>query len=197
MKSLPKSSGPEYSLKNGAVFLGGRKVRTVLQNGDFQLTAPDGKVHAGNIAKLIRADVRRQVVSGGKDGPTGRMRVGTEAFDVRAGAVWHAGQVVGHVSRAGDYELEVRGKSLKGNLNTTLGAVWLFAKKQIGASARIKVGDHSLTAIDGIVYEGGEAVGWLMPDGHYRAVTLEGDHVEGRVPTPLGPPKLAPRPINR
>ena len=196
MKSQSKAAAAgEYALKKGAVLFGGRKVGAVDAKGDFQLTGPDGKLHVGNIAKLIRADVRRQVLSGGKDGPTGRMRVGTEGFDVRAGAVWHAGQEVGQVNRAGDYELELHGAQLKGNLNTTLGAVWLFASKKEGPSARIKVGEHSLSAIEGVVYEGGEAVGWLRPDGWYRAVTLEGDHLEGTVT--LEAPRLAPRPLNR
>ncbi len=201
MKSFPQAlantPGGKYSVKGGALFLDGRKVGTVNANGDFQATGPDGKMHSGNIGKLIRSDVRRQVMSGGRDGPTGRMRVGAEGFDVRAGAVWLAGREVGHVNRGGDYELEVHGQPMKGNLNSTLGAVWLFSKKRVGTSARIKVGDHSLSAIDGVVYEGGEEVGWLMPDGRFRVVTLEGEHLEGRVQGPLGADKLGPRPLNR
>jgi len=194
MKSLTQPAS--YSIKNGALLLDGRKVGTVNSKGDFQLTGQDGRVHAGNIAKLIRADVGRQIVSGGRDGPTGRMRVGSDAFEVRAGAVWLAGQEVGQLTRAGDYQLNVRGQPLSGNLNTTLGAVWLFSKKRVGVSARLKVGDHSLSAIDGVVYEGGEAVGWLLPDGRYRAVTLEGDHLEGKLP--VAPTlKLGSRPLNR
>ena len=69
-----------------------------------------------------------------------------------------------------------------------------YTKKKL---QRFKVGDHSLSAIDGVVYEGGEEVGWLMPDGRFRVVTLEGEHLEGRVQKPLKTDKLGPRPLNR
>ncbi len=194
MKSLEKQPN-DFVLKQGALFLDGRKVGAVRDNGDFQLTTPDGQRHVGNISLLIRSDVRRQIIGGGKVGPTGRMRVGSEGFDVRAGTVWFAGREVGHLTRAGDYEIEVHGTVHRGNVNRTLGAVWLSGKKGT-VSGRIKVGGHSLSALDGVVYEGGEAVGQVTPDGRYRVVTLEGEHLEGRIAVPVAP-QLAPRPLTR
>lgn len=149
-----------YRVKNGAVYLDKVKVGSLSANGDFRVSSPEGRIHTGNISTLIRADVQRQVV-GDQAGPTGRLRVGPHACDVRGGAAWCAGQRVGQLGLLGDYAIEVQGDRLSGNLNRTPGA------------------GRAFTAIDGVIYEAGEEIGWLLPDGRFRAVTLEGDQLEG------------------
>ena len=169
-----------YRVKNGAVYLDKVKVGSLSANGDFRVSSPEGRIHTGNISTLIRADVQRQVV-GDQAGPTGRLRVGPHACDVRGGAAWCAGQRVGQLGLLGDYAIEVQGDRLSGNLNRTPGAIWLVGRIEGGSSARIDVSGagRAFTAIDGVIYEAGEEIGWLLPDGRFRAVTLEGDQLEG------------------
>lgn len=162
------------------MYLNNVKVGSLSANGEFRVTSPEGRIHSGNIRSLIRADVQRQV-AGGLSGPTGRLRVGHYACEVRGGAVWLTGQRIGQVGLFGDYELEIEGCRLTGNLNRTPGAVWLFGRIEGGSSARIELSGagRAFTAIDGVIYEAGEEIGWLLSDGRFRAVTLEGDHLEG------------------
>lgn len=168
-----------YVVKKGVVYLKDAKVGTIDAKGNYKVTDPQGKVHTGNISTLIRADVQAKLINRGKTGPTGRVRIGMITYEVRGGQVLHEGAEVGTVDGGGNYKLQVPGeKASAGHVQRTPGAVWL-GKAEKAPSARIELAGKVFTAIDGVIFEMGEEIGRLAPDGRFRGVTLEGDHFEG------------------
>lgn len=174
----------QYSVKQGLVLLAGSKVGTIDAKGNYRITDGKGRAHVGNLGKLIREDLRSKILSGGRNGLTGRIRVGLRTYEVRGGSVFSGGKAIGTVTTAGDYAMTEFGKSSSGNVRRTPGAVWLAPEQTDGAAGRITIGKQTFTASNGLIFEAGEAIGWLSPDGRFRGVTLEGDHFEGSLQAP-------------
>lgn len=186
MSAAAKSARPAYTMHKGVVFLGKKRLGTVTPSGVFEVVGPDGKLHRGTVGGLIRAALRH----GAPAVPSGQVRINQHRFDVADGVLWLHGQRVGTVTAEGDYSVKLEGEALTGNVNTTFGAVWLHGATKGGPSSRIVVGGRSLMAVDGVVFEAGEAIGWLLADGRFRAVGLEGDFVAGRLEKVAAQPYL-------
>ncbi len=174
----------QYTVKKGLVLLGESKVGTIDSKGNYRITDGKGRAHVGNIAKLIREDLRSKILRGGRDGLTGRIRVGLRTYEVRGGSIFSDGKAIGTVTAAGDYAMTVFGQSSSGNVGSTPGAVWLAAEQKDGATGRISIGNQVFTVSNGTVFEGGAAIGWMAADGRFRGVTLAGDHFEGSLEAP-------------
>ncbi len=181
----PKAPGKGYSIKKDVVFLDGVKVGTVDPKGNFRVTDKAGKVHTGNIGQLIRTAVQSAIREGThtKGGPSGRLRVAQHSFEVRGGLVYFGSDSCGTVTPKGDYALSIAGHRFAGNVNKTPGAVWLGLPTPAlkGVKGRIVLAGKVFTAIDGVIFDGGEPIGWLRADGQFRGVTIDGDHFEGNL----------------
>ncbi len=173
---MPASS--EYSVKKGIVYAKGVKVGAIDAKGQFRVVDKAGKAHSGSVAALIKADVKAKLLGGDKAGRMGRVRIGLMTYEVRGGAVYFEGKAVGTVNVQGDYELTVLGQHSSGHVERTPGAVWLQGST-VGRSARIELADKHFTGLNGVIFDGGEEIGWLDDDGRFRGVTIDGDHFEG------------------
>ncbi len=176
-------SPTEYTVKKGIVYAHGAKVGSVDAKGQYRVVDQEGKSHSGSIAALIKADVKSKLLGGGKDGRTGKVRVGLTTYEVRGGTAYFEGKAVGSVNATGDYALTVFDQHFEGNVGHTPGAVWLSSPSS-GSSARIELAGKSFTALDGVIFDGGEEIGWLDEEGRFRGVTIDGDHFEGSLIEP-------------
>ncbi len=181
-KSVPAAkpkAGSGYLVKKGSIFLGGKKVGFIDAKGHFHVVDAKGKTHTGHVPTLLRNDIRLKLMSGGRAGATGRLRLGQQTFEVRGGQVFFEKRAVGTVSASGEYALEVYGRASAGHVNRTPGAVWLNRPPVKGPSTRIELAGKAFVAVEGVIFEAGEEIGWVTEEGRFRGVTLDGDHFEG------------------
>lgn len=181
----PRTTGAAsgYTVHRGEVRRGGAVVGTLSKRGEFRVVDERGRVHTGTLARLLTAEFKRQL-RGEAAGLTGRMRVDRQTFEVRAGGAYLGGKQVGTVTATGEFELTLAGRRSTGNVHRTIGAVWLGAAKAAPRSGRIDVGGRTFPAVDGVVFEAGVEIGWLKSDGSFRAVTSQGDFLEGSLTGP-------------
>jgi hypothetical protein len=165
-----------------AIFLDGERVGSIDAQGNFRVTGPDGRIHTGSVSALIASDLQGQL-AGTSAGPSGRLRVHTTTYEVRGGRIFHEANQVGTVDEAGDFRINLKGASSTGNVRSTPGAVWL-GLGHATASTRLKLGGHTLRAVNGVIYDQGVEVGWLTAEGRFRGVTRRGDHFEGSIVEP-------------
>lgn len=166
-----------YQINRGVISLNGVAVGSLDKRGNYRIT--DGqRVRVGTVADLIQGDVVGKTLVGG---PAGILRVGRYACDVRDGVVHFSGKPIGTVDAEGNYAVKMLERTAKGKLSQARGVVLIrpTQSRKTGASARIEIGGRDFTAIDGVIFESGEAIGWLQADGRFRGVTREGDHFEG------------------
>ncbi len=167
-------------IEKNVIMVGDERVGTIGSDGTYQLVDVNGTVQTGSVAGLIQEGVRNQLSVAGQ-GVTGKLRLGAQTLEVVGGTVFHEGTRVGSIDGRGAFGVTVRGTPMQGNAFTTPGAVWLGGT---AGSGPVTIDDLRFTAIDGVIYENGSAIGWLDGLGLFRAVRANGDYFEGTVGAP-------------
>ncbi len=177
-KKTPTAAAP-YTMDKGAVYRAGKKVG-VVQNGSYQFVDEHGKQHAGSFARLIQAQVVKEVSTSGA-GPTGKLRFDGQTAEVMGGVVFLNGKRLGAVDARGQYALELDARKHAGDVHATPGAVWIGKG---GGTAVIDIGGLRFVSTDGAIHDGPELIGWLQTNGRFRAVRNNGDSFEGQLGKP-------------
>ena len=173
-----RSTDAAYTVHQGAVLRAGQRVGSVDAKGQYRVTDANGRVHTGAVAALLQQEVRRLLFRE-SEGPTGKLRLDRQVYEVRAGVAYLGAEKAGTVDFRGDFSLAHAGVAARGNVQRTIGAVWLGAAKLNPGSGRVETGGRVFRAIEGALFEDGLEVGWLSRDGAYRGVTREGHFFEG------------------